>query len=94
MPSLARLRSRYDKILAQGYKANPPAPPPKKSDYKRVPGKPKQSPARNMLDRFSEKKPAVLRFLDDFAVPFDHNQAERDLRMSKVQPVHLKDIAV
>jgi transposase len=81
VPLLARLLRRYEKILVEGYQANPPAPPPKKP----VPGKPKQSPARNLLDRFSQKKQAVLRFLYDFAVPFDNNQAERDLRMIKVQ---------
>jgi transposase len=86
VPLLARLLRRYDEILAEGYQANPPPPPPQKSAQgKRQPGKPKQSPARNLLDRFSQKKQAVLRFLQDFAVPFDNNQAERDLRMIKVQ---------
>jgi transposase len=78
---LARLLRRYDAILAEGYQANPPPPPPQK----RTPGRPKQSPARNLLDRLSQGKWAVLRFLHDFAVPFDNNQAERDLRMIKVQ---------
>jgi len=86
VPLLARLLRRYDELLAEGYLANPPPPPPQKSTQgKRKPGKPKQSPARNLLDRFSQKKQAVLRFLHDFAVPFDNNQAERDLRMLKVQ---------
>src|SRR5258706_27455 len=39
----------------------------------------------SMMDRLSQRKQAVLRFLHDFAVPFDNNQAERDLRMMKVQ---------
>src|SRR5437879_1014466 len=86
VPVLVRLLRRYDELLAEGYRANPPPPPPQKSAQgKRKPGKPKQSPARNLLDRFSQKKQAVLRFLHDFAVPFDNNQAERDLRMIKVQ---------
>jgi transposase len=83
VPLVARLLRRYDELLAEGYRANPPPPPPQKSAQgKRKPGRPKQSPARNLLDRFSQKKQAVLRFLHDFAVPFDNNQAERDLRMS------------
>jgi transposase len=83
---LAGLLRRYEKVLMEGYQANPPPPAPKKSEHsKRKPGRAKQSPARNLLDRFSQKKQAVLRFLYDFAVPFDNNQAERDLRMIKVQ---------
>jgi transposase len=78
---LARLLRRYDEILTEGYLANPPPPP----SQKRPAGRPKQSPARNLLDRLSQRKWAVLRFLHDFAVPFDNNQAERDLRMIKVQ---------
>jgi transposase len=83
---LAHLLCRYDSLLKEGYRANPPPPPPKKSEQgKRKPGRAKQNPARNLLDRFSQGKWAVLRFLLDFAVPFDNNQAERDLRMIKVQ---------
>jgi transposase len=83
---LADLLRRYDEILIEGYRANPPPPAPKKTEHmKRKPGRAKQHPARNLLDRFSQRKPDVLRFLYDFAVPFDNNQAERDLRMIKVQ---------
>jgi transposase len=86
IPVLARFLRRYDEIVASGYFANPPPPPPRKSEHsKRKPGKAKQNPARNLLDRLSQRKQAVLRFLHDFEVPFDNNQAERDLRMIKVQ---------
>jgi transposase len=79
--ALGRFHRRYDLLLLQGYAANPPPPPPKKVHG----GRTKQHPARNLLDRLSSHKWQVLAFLTDFAVPFDNNQAERDLRMIKVQ---------
>jgi transposase len=71
----------YEAIVQRGYDANPlepPAPVPKK-------GRRKQSAARNLLDRLSTHQQAVLAFLTDLTVPFDNSQAERDLRMLKVQ---------
>ena len=76
--ALARFHRRYQDVLAEGYRANPPPAKPKG-------GRPKQHPARNLLDRLCKGKWQVLAFLHDFAVPFDNNQAERDLRMIKVQ---------
>jgi transposase len=75
------LVARYEASIAAGYAANPPDPPPKV--IKR--GRHAQSKARNLLDRLCKHQDAVLRFLDDFAVPFDNNLAEQDLRMVKVQ---------
>jgi transposase IS66 family protein len=45
----------------------------------------KQHPARTLLNRRQAGKWQVLTFATNFAVPFDNNQAERDLRMLKVQ---------
>src|SRR5438270_2591469 len=48
--TLARLLRSYDKILAEGYQANPPPAAPSTSEHaKRTPGRAKQSPARNLL---------------------------------------------
>src|SRR2546421_13003330 len=72
----AELLSRYQRAIAAGYQAHPaPSAPaiPKR-------GKPKQSPARNLLDRLCTHQEAVLRFFNDFDVPFDNNVAERDIR--------------
>ncbi len=74
--------TRYRALLAEGYAANPP--PHRLADGPRR-GRLKQSKARNLLDRLSAREDEVLAFLHDWAMPFDNNQAERDLRMIKVQ---------
>lgn len=72
--------SRYETLLASGLAANPP---PLRRPGQR--GRLKQSPARNLLERLWLQQDQVLAFLDDLAIPFDNNQAERDVRMLKTQ---------
>lgn len=72
--------TRYQSILLTGLAANPP---PVRRPHQR--GRLKQSPVRNLLERLLLGQEHVLAFLDDLRIPFDNNQAERDLRMLKTQ---------
>jgi transposase len=77
----AHFEGRYRKLLQQGYQANPPPLDPPKDKR----GRSKQTPARNLLLRLDTNREQVLAFMYDFAVPFDNNLAERDLRMIKLR---------
>ena len=57
--------------------------PPPKEPGKR--GRQKKSKSRNLLERLRDFEEDVLRFMSVAIVPFTNNQAENDLRMTKVQ---------
>jgi transposase-like protein len=64
----------YDRILTLGLTENP------LTEVKKKRGKP-----RCLLDRFIKYQTEICRFINDFNVPFDNNQAERDIRHTKVK---------
>ena len=66
----------YDSIVNLGFFENANAVLGKRG------GKPKEL---CLLERFRDYKKAILRFMYNPSVPFDNNQAERDIRMVKVK---------
>jgi transposase len=72
---------RYAAVLQAGAEEENNYPPPATGRR----GRKKQSKSKNLLDRLKKYQTETLAFMDDFAVPFDNNLAERDLRMMKVK---------
>jgi transposase len=82
-PTLHELFSRYDHIIQTGLRTEPPpaannGPPAKR-------GKQAKSKSQLLLEVFHTRQDQILRFLVNPPVPFDNNQAERDLRMIKLK---------
>ena len=76
---LASIRTAYDAIIFTGHVANPaPSPSGKR-------GRTRKTKAANLLGRLDIYADDVLRFATDFRVSFDNNEAERQVRMVKVQ---------
>ena len=73
---------RYDDILAIADIENRVASKSEQTSKKR--GRVAKSKARYLIDRMKNYKVDIFRFMTNPSVPFDNNQAERDIRMSKL----------
>ena len=75
-----KLDKEYNFIIKTAYEENPlPETPAKKRSRK------KKSKVLNLICRLDNYNESVCLFIKNLCVPFDNNQAERDLRMVKVK---------
>lgn len=75
---LVEYSNRYDALLVIALEQNPILP---KVNNRKV----KRGKAGALVDRLILRKDGFLLFFTDFTVPFDNNQAERDIRMFKTK---------
>ena len=78
--SVHRYKKRYDELIGLAYSENPV---PVSEKGKR--GKKKRGKVLCLIDRLKKYKEQVCLFLHNFSIPFDNNQAERDIRNIKVK---------
>jgi transposase len=71
---------QFEDIIQKGFNETPP--PSIEINTKR--GRKKKGKALCLLERFRDKKEMILSFMYDPLIPFDNNQAERDIRMAKL----------
>jgi transposase len=83
--ALSELESKKRQRLYRGIlrQADKECPPPKQSTSSGR--REKKSKERNLIERLRAFETEALRFMKDPLAPFTNNQAERDIRMSKVQ---------
>ena len=77
--TLMVFEERFFTTTAHGLGENPEA---QKSGKR---GRAKQTKGRNLALRFDDRAESIFSFMHNFAVPFDNNLAERDIRMVKVR---------
>jgi transposase len=77
---LRKFNHVYDRLTTEALALNPV---PEREKTKK--GKPKRGKTGSLVDRLILHKDKYLLFFNDFSVPFDNNQAERDIRMFKVK---------
>ena len=78
-----RIQTRYCRLVTKGLEINPEPPPPPPGKKKR--GRVKRSKSLNLLIRLDTSYEQIMGFFEYEGVPYDNNQAERDLRMMKVR---------
>ena len=78
--ALEDIDERYAQIIARGHRQSSPS-----TQRTGARGPIARSKAANLLRRLDEHRHEALRFTTDLRVPFDNNQAERDIRMVKLQ---------
>ena len=78
--TIQKYKREYDVIIKEAYAQNPIAEPVRKKR-----GRVKRGKILALIDRLKKYKGAVCLFLEKLGVPFDNNQAERDIRNIKTK---------